>query len=151
MIITQTARRYLALASLFVSTSVAAIAGGFTFSTPQTFNFDTLGGSVYNIIVSASVAVGWDYYANSTLTVGNITLSDSSTGYGESGCYIEVSGIRKIHGQWVADSVYTWEQNLNGFPNAGFQYNVPIPTLSSVSGYTYCNGYSTPFWASISW
>jgi hypothetical protein len=149
--ITRFVRHTLVLASLFVAATSAALAGGFTFSTAQNLNFDTLGGTVYNISMDASVTVGSDYYAMSTLTVGNITLSDSSTGYGESGCYIQISGIRKIHGQWVADSVYTYEQNLNGSPNAGFQYNVPIPSIAAVSGYTNCNGYSNPFWCSISW
>jgi hypothetical protein len=144
-------RRYLILSSLFLVATSAAVAGGFTFSTSQYLNFDTLGGTSYNITMDASVTVGNDYYASSQLSVGNFSLSDSSTGYGESGCYIQISNIRKVNGQWVAGSVYTYEQNLNGSPITHFYYDVPMPTLSYVTGYTYCNGYSNPFWCSISW
>ena len=143
-------RRYLIASSLFFAVVSTAL-GNYTFSTSQNIDFDALGGTVYNVTADASVTVGNNYDAWSQLSVGGISLSDFSTGYGESGCSLSISGIRKINGQWLADSVYTYEQNLNGSPTTNFYYNVPMPAVSYATGYTYCNGYSNPFWCNVSW
>jgi hypothetical protein len=149
--ITRIVPRCIAIVSLFLTSVATALAGSYTFSTPQNINFDTLGGSVYSLTADASVAVGDSYEAWSQLSVGSISLSDYSIGYGESDCYISISGIRKISGQWVADSVYTFEQNLNGSPITNVYYNVPMSAITYVTGYTLCNGYSNPFWCQVLW
>jgi|GEM_PF-4264206 hypothetical protein len=149
--ITRLVRRSLALVSFFTASMSAAIAGGFSITSPQYLNLDTLGGTTYNITLNASVVVGWDYEASAYLTFGNINLYDYSIGYGEAGVYLEAHNIRKIDGVWVAETLYTWILNLNGSPIAGFQYNVPLPSNIYVAGSATCDGYTNPMWGGISW
>lgn len=144
-------RRCLATTVLLLAATSGTFAGNYSFSTPQNIDFNGLGGSVYYIDAYASVTVGSTYYASSSLSVGNFSLYDSSSGYGESECYMSISGVRLIHGQWVADSVYTYEQNLNGSPITNTYYNVAMSALTYVTGYTYCNGYSNPFSCYVNW
>lgn len=137
--ISMSLRRYVALASLVLLSSVGLRAQSFW--GPTYVDFDALGYSSYNLVFYADVVVGGSSYATAYASYGS--LYETSYSYiGEAGVGMYFYNIQKIKGQWVAETagVYAFS-NATGQYEYTFYNNLPLPSAAYVYGNAECDGY----------
>jgi hypothetical protein len=128
--------RFFGLALLALLSSAVARAQYFEGDTA--FNFDTLGGTSYNLSFFASTTVGgsetgWAYASFGPLYASSVCNA------GEAGAGIAMSNIRKVGSQWVAEYVTLYELKSDA---SGYDYtyysNVVLPTSATAYGEAQC-------------
>ena len=123
--------RYLGLVMLVLLPALSLKAQ--TISGPTYINFDTGGYSNYDLSFGASFVIGGSSYGTAYAGYGNISASSWSY-WGEAGVYYTFDNIRKVNGQWTAESMYLWVFTNAGYYETTVESNVVLPSSGWVTG-----------------
>jgi hypothetical protein len=132
-------RHSLGLAALALLSVTASSAQSFT--GPTYINFETAGSDEYDLSFYADTVVGGSEYGSAWASFGSFYGSSWSY-YGEAGVTMQFNGVRKVGGQWYADSVWIWEFNNSGVYDTRVQYGPSVPASGWVDGNATVGAYS---------
>ena len=135
-------RRLIAALGLALLAAVGLRAESFTGNTYIDFN--ARGYAVYNMWFAAEVN-GTSGYAYANVRFGNIYASSSTYYWGKAGAIVFLNNVRKVGGQWVAESVTIQEiSNSTGTYQNRYLSNFGLPGSDWVSGYAQGTSTSQP-------